>query len=192
MSNSKESTIFSQFSLSSLIIDDSALLSHLIKSDSCQNTRKNPEILFSASEFDLIIEDRQRLRIENEKLKLALNELKKKSVEIEFLTKVATRALEENQELKKKLEKTSQKSKWENFSSPFDGLLRRNSVNLSPSDRFFLISRAEKGASPVRAKDNRKVGETRRVLSKILKFSNIILDKVEILDFKNIVFEMPN
>ena len=84
MSNSKESTIFSQFSLSSLIIDDSALLSHLIKSDSCQNTRKNPEILFSASEFDLIIEDRQRLRIENEKLKLALNELKKNRLKSSF------------------------------------------------------------------------------------------------------------
>lgn len=167
MSNSKDSTIFSQFSSSSFIIDDSALLSHLIKSDSSQNTKKNPEILLSASEFDLIIEDRERLRTENEKLKLALNDLKKKSVEIEFLTKVATKALEENQELKQKLEKTAQKSKWENFSSPFDGLLRRNSVNLSPSDRLFLISRTEKVGSPVRVKDNRKVGEMRRVLSKI-------------------------
>ncbi|OMJ73011.1 hypothetical protein SteCoe_28415 [Stentor coeruleus] len=99
MSNSKESTMLTQFSLSidSELFEDSALISGLDLDDCfCTskplNSQKINELL---NEIDLINEDRTRLRLENEKLRAQLALLSKSKLHIELLQKVATKSLDE-------------------------------------------------------------------------------------------------
>lgn len=99
MSNSKESTTLTQFSLSidSDLFEDSALISGLDLEDCFStskplNSRKINELL---NEIDLINEDRARLRLENEKLRAQLAGLSKSKLHIELLQKVATKAFDE-------------------------------------------------------------------------------------------------
>ncbi|OMJ68384.1 hypothetical protein SteCoe_34188 [Stentor coeruleus] len=78
-------------------IDDSALINGLDFEDSSLvpknlNVGKINDLL---NEIDLINEDRERLRLENENLKIQLSEIARNKLHIELLQKVATKALDE-------------------------------------------------------------------------------------------------
>lgn len=99
MSNIKESTLKTTFTLSidSDFNDDSALISGLDFEDSLL-VPKNPstgKINDLLNEIDLINEDRERLRLENENLKIQLSEIARNKLHIELLQKVATKAFDE-------------------------------------------------------------------------------------------------
>ncbi|OMJ73615.1 hypothetical protein SteCoe_27660 [Stentor coeruleus] len=99
MSNNKESTLKTTFTLSmdTDFIDDSALISGFDFEDSLL-VSKNPstgKINDLINEIDLINEDRERLRLENENLKIQLSEIARNKLYIELLQKVATKALDE-------------------------------------------------------------------------------------------------
>lgn len=107
MSNSKESTLQTQFSLSidSDVFEDSALISgiDLDMYLTPKQATKQPQILELLSEIDLINEDRSRLRLENDQLKSSLQQICKKNLEIELLQKIASKALAENYNYRQKL-----------------------------------------------------------------------------------------
>ena len=99
MSNSKESTLKTQFSLSidSNIFEDSGILSGYEFEDSILNNPQASKTLQDMlCEIELINEDRSRLRLENERFKILEKELIKKNIQIELLQKIATKALSEN------------------------------------------------------------------------------------------------
>ena len=133
MSNSKESTLKTQFSLSidSELFSDSALISGIedesfyINQIAYQN--RMHELL---SEIELINEDRSRLRIENEKLKVSLQEIDKKNAQIELLQNIASKALAENYKYKQKLNKLNS----QNCNSPIRNSPRKINIR-SPSEK---------------------------------------------------------
>jgi hypothetical protein len=130
MSLSKSDSIITGFTLSSssVSLDDSALLSNL--DPKLKNSQNN-----LLSEISLINEDRLRLQQQNTNL---LQTLSIKSLQIELLSKVATKALSENYSLKitKKEYEPSTTLLIPKLNSPFQGLFhtspKHSTSNLSP------------------------------------------------------------
>jgi hypothetical protein len=110
MSNSKESTLKTQFSISGEFeaFEDSDLISgaeldECFSSSGFNNNKKIQDLL---SEIDLINEDRARLRQENEKLKYNLSQKAIQKMQIQLLQQIATKALAENYNFKQKAPKS--------------------------------------------------------------------------------------
>ena len=76
-------------------VPDSVLISYLEGQDSSINlTVSQSRISELQAEIEIINEDRERLKFENEELKKLLKTLPMKKVQIEFLSKIATKSLE--------------------------------------------------------------------------------------------------
>lgn len=98
MSHSRENTIFTQFSVSSdsVAVDDSLLISGFIEDMTNSRMSLQKENSDLQLEMELINEDRHRLQKENQELKAKLEKTHLKTVQIELLSKIATKALELN------------------------------------------------------------------------------------------------
>ncbi len=130
MSFSKSESIFKDFTLSSSSVsfDDSALISKIdLKLKNSDN-----DLL---SEISLLNEDRLRLQQQNTYL---IQKLSIKTLQIELLSKVATKALSENYSLKMNRVQSEHSSTLSipKLNSPFQGLFRtsqkQSTSNLSP------------------------------------------------------------
>lgn len=156
MSISKENTTFTQFSLSSdsINFEDSALISGILEdlTNSRMSVQKENSELHS--EIELINEDRQRLRMENEKLKEKLEKAKLKTVQIELLSKIATNALEKSYQ-SEKMNKISNKplsdTKVPDTKVPNTNTEKRVEYNgkMSPILKRYLVSRTTSSTSPL-------------------------------------------
>lgn len=109
-------------------VPDSALMSCIESEGSLVNETANQmKISELQAEIEIINEDRERLNRENEKLKQLLRELPMKKVQIEFLSKIATRSLEHICPCKS----------IQSFLSTPSKVIRQNIRIASPSDCFY-------------------------------------------------------
>jgi len=134
MSFGKSDSNFTGFTLSSssLSLDDSALISNL---DPKLKNSDNELV----SEIYLINEDRLRLQQQNSYL---VQKLSIKTMQIELLSKVATKALSENYSLKidKKLSEPPTTLSIPKLNSPFQGLFRTSPRQSTSDLSHYLIS----------------------------------------------------
>lgn len=150
MSFSKENTILTQFSLSSdsINFEDSALISGLIEDLTNSRISMQKENSDLHSEIELINEDRHRLRLENDQLKEKLNKSYLKTIQIELLSKIATKSLEKlySQETPPKPD-LSQSTPKNSNKMPEKGLKKNGKV--SPILKRYLLSRTASSTSPL-------------------------------------------
>lgn len=156
MSNIKEFTLNNLFTLSvdSTPHDNISLLSDqdfdLQTGSFASHNKQIQELLL---EIELINEDRHRLKRENEVLRSSLEKLPVKTLQIELLSKIATKALDENFLLKKSkcpspIRKFSHKI---NIKSPSQGLPRTCGNLIIPLKKNFELSTS---ASPLKSHRN--------------------------------------
>lgn len=109
-------------------VPDSALMSCIESEDSLVNQTVNQmKISELQAEIEIINEDRERLNRENEELKKLVRELPMKKVQIELLSKIATRSLEHICPCKS----------IQSFLSTPSKVIRQNIRIASPSDCFY-------------------------------------------------------
>lgn len=109
-------------------VPDSVLISYLEGEDSPVNlTISQSKISELQAEIEIINEDRERLKYENEELKKLLKTLPMKKVQIELLSKIATRSVEHICPCRSIQDYLSTPSK----------IIRHNIRIASPSDCFY-------------------------------------------------------
>ena len=107
MSNNTESDKKPQLflSIASESFEDSALLSGVDLFTYSNSSQMGYQKIIQELklEIELINEDRSRLKLENERLKSTLKEMQTKNIEIDLLQQIASKALSENYNYRKKL-----------------------------------------------------------------------------------------
>lgn len=157
MSNIKEFTLNNLFTLS---VDSTPKGDHSLSIDTdfdlqtgsfATHNRQIQELLL---EIELVNEDRQRLKKENDSLRKSLQKLPIKSMQIELLSKIATKALEENSSLKKlaSLSPIRKFSNKINIKSPSQGSPRIsvNGNSIVPLKKNFELSTSTSPLKPQR------------------------------------------
>ena len=172
MSVNKEKTISTQFSFSSdsISFEDSALISGLfgeLSTSSMSLQKENSELI---SEIELINEDRQRLRKENENLKEKLEKSLIKTLQIELLSKVATKALEKTENFVAKEKLIIGNDSWsiktcKGYNKSNKCL--ENSKRISPIVKRYMLSRTSSATSPlIILRNNSKITTLRTIINK--------------------------
>ena len=160
MSHTRDNTIFTQFSISSesIAVDDSLLVSGYLEDIASSRLSLQKENSDLQLEIELVNEDRIRLRKENEELKTKLEKLQMKNVQIELLSKIATKSLEKHY----LIEPESREC--------FSWDLKKNDLNkgrMSPIVKRYLISRTSSSTSPlIICRDNSKITTYRKIINR--------------------------